>query len=163
LLVRKTASSVARVMAAKVEGSIMLDAVLAGEELDWFVLCSSLAAWLGLAGGGDYALACAFQSGFARLRQQKVEAGERHGRTVSTCWPQWQHDRYLNSAKLRRLAAEGLQTIDARDGLRIIVQALQSRGNEVAAIKGSEPAFRRLTLAYRADTMSTVPAAAPVG
>jgi acyl transferase domain-containing protein/SAM-dependent methyltransferase/aryl carrier-like protein len=162
LLVRKTASSVARVMAAKVEGSIMLDAVLAGEELDWFVLCSSLAAWLGLAGGGDYALACAFQSGFARLRQQKVEAGERHGRTVSICWPQWQHDRYLNPAKLRRLAAEGLQTIDARDGLRIIVQALQSRGNEVAAVKGSEPAFRRLTLAYRADTMSTVPAAAPV-
>jgi rhizoxin synthesis polyketide synthase/nonribosomal peptide synthetase RhiB len=162
LLVRKTASSVARVMAAKVEGSIMLDAVLAGEELDWFVLCSSLAAWLGLAGGGDYALACAFQSGFARLRQQKVEAGERHGRTVSICWPQWQHDRYLNPAKLRRLAAEGLQTIDARDGLRIIVQALQSRGNEVAAVKGSEPAFRRLTLAYRADTMSTVLAAAPV-
>ncbi|MCW5698055.1 MAG: SDR family NAD(P)-dependent oxidoreductase [Bauldia sp.] len=161
LLVRKTASSVARVMAAKVEGSIMLDAVLAGEELDWFVLCSSLAAWLGLAGGGDYALACAFQSGFARLRQQKVEAGERHGRTVSICWPQWQHDRYLNPAKLRRLAAEGLQTIDARDGLRIIVQALQSHGNEVAAVKGSEPAFRRLTLAYRADTLSTVPAAAP--
>jgi acyl carrier protein len=160
LLVRKTASSVARVMAAKVEGSIMLDTVLAGEELDWFVLCSSLAAWLGLAGGGDYALACAFQSGFARLRQQKVEAGERHGRTVSICWPQWQHDRYLNPAKLRRLAAEGLQTIDARDGLRIIVQALQSRGNEVAAIKGSEPAFRRLALAYRADTMATVPAAA---
>jgi acyl carrier protein len=161
LLVRKSASSVARVMAAKVEGSIVLDAVLAGEELDWFVLCSSLAAWLGLAGGGDYALACAFQNGFARVRQQKVEAGERHGRTVAICWPQWQHDRYLNSAKLRRLAAEGLQTIDARDGLRIIVQALQSSVNEVAAVKGAEPAFRRLALAYRPDTMPTVSAAAP--
>jgi acyl transferase domain-containing protein/SAM-dependent methyltransferase/aryl carrier-like protein len=156
LLVRKTPSSVARVMAAKVEGSIMLDAVLAGEELDWFVLCSSLAAWLGLAGGGDYALACAFQSGFARLRQQKVEAGERHGRTVAICWPQWQHDRYLNNVKLKHLAAAGLQTIDARDGLRIIVQSLRSSGDEVAAMKGAEPAFQRLTQAYRADTIGTV-------
>jgi acyl transferase domain-containing protein/NAD(P)-dependent dehydrogenase (short-subunit alcohol dehydrogenase family)/SAM-dependent methyltransferase/acyl carrier protein len=160
LLVRKTAASVARVMAAKVEGSILLDAVLADEELDWFVLCSSLAAWLGLAGGGDYALACAFQSGFARLRHKKVEAGERHGRTVAICWPQWQYDRYLNSAKLRKLASVGLQTIDARDGLRIIVQALQSHGHEVAAVKGSEPAFRRLTLAYRPDTAPTAAPAA---
>ncbi|MGE4043444.1 MAG: SDR family NAD(P)-dependent oxidoreductase [Acetobacteraceae bacterium] len=157
LLVRKSAASVGRVMAAKVDGSIALDAALAGEELDWFVLCSSLAAWLGLAGGGDYALACAFQSGFARLRQQKVERGERSGRTVAICWPQWRHDRYLNDAKLRRLAAEGLQTIDARDGLRIIAQALQSGCTEVAAVKGSERALARVPLAYRQDTAPAVP------
>lgn len=148
LLVRKSAASVSRVMAAKVAGSIALDAALADEPLDWFVLCSSLAAWLGLAGGGDYALACAFQNGFARLRQQKVERGERAGRTVAICWPQWQHDRYLNESKLRRLAAEGLQTIDARDGLRIIAQVLQSDRTEVAAIKGNERAFHRLMQAY---------------
>jgi acyl carrier protein len=148
LLVRKSAASVRRVMAAKVAGSIALDAALADEPLDWFVLCSSLAAWLGLAGGGDYALACAFQNGFARLRQQKVERGERSGRTVAICWPQWQHDRYLNESKLRRLAAEGLQTIDARDGLRIIAQVLQSDQTEVAAVKGNERALHRLTLAY---------------
>ncbi len=158
LLVRKSAASVGRVMAAKVDGSIALDAALAGEELDWFVLCSSLAAWLGLAGGGDYALACAFQSGFARLRQQKVERGERYGRTVAICWPQWRHDKYLNDAKLRRLAAEGLQTIDARDGLRIIEQAMQADRTEVAAVKGTERAFHRLTLAYRQDTAPLVAA-----
>ncbi|MGE0418218.1 MAG: L-histidine N(alpha)-methyltransferase, partial [Acetobacteraceae bacterium] len=160
LLVRKSPDSMARVMAAKVEGTITLDEALAQEELDWFVLCSSLAAWLGLAGGGDYALACAFQNGFARLRQQRVERGERFGRTVAICWPQWRHDRYLNDAKLRRLAAEGLQTIDARDGLRIIAQALQSDRTEVAAIKGAERALHRLTLAYRADTAPMV--ASPV-
>ena len=156
LLVRKSAASVGRVMAAKVAGSITLDAALNGEELDWFVLCSSLAAWLGLAGGGDYALACAFQSGFARLRQQKVERGERAGRTVAICWPQWRHDRYLNDAKLRRLAAEGLQTIDARDGLRIIAQALQSESTEVAAVKGTERALARVPMAYRQDTAPVV-------
>ncbi|WGF87499.1 SDR family NAD(P)-dependent oxidoreductase [Marinivivus vitaminiproducens] len=156
LLVRKSASSVARVMAAKVEGSIMLDEALADEELDWFVLCSSLAAWLGLAGGGDYALACAFQSGFARLRQQRVDAGERQGRTVAICWPQWDYDRYLDAAKRRRLTAEGLQTIDARDGLRIITQALQSDHAEVAAIKGDENAFRKLTRAYFADAVPSL-------
>ena len=156
LLVRKSAASVGRVMAAKVDGSIALDAALAGEELDWFVLCSSLAAWLGLAGGGDYALACAFQSGFARLRQQKVERGERYGRTVAICWPQWRHDKYLNDAKLRRLATEGLQTIDARDGLRIIEQAMQADRTEVAAVKGTERAFHRLTLAYRQDIAPTI-------
>ena len=160
LLVRKSAASVARVMAAKVDGSIALDAALAREELDWFVLCSSLAAWLGLAGGGDYALACAFQSGFARLRQQKVERGERYGRTVAICWPQWRHDKYLNDTKLRRLAAEGLQTIDARDGLRIIEQAMRADRTEVAAVKGSERAFHRLTLAYRQDIAPTIAAPA---
>jgi acyl transferase domain-containing protein/aryl carrier-like protein len=160
LLVRKSTSSVARVMAAKVEGSIALDEALAGEDLDWFVLCSSLAAWLGLAGGGDYALACAFQSGFARLRQERVERGERRGRTVSICWPQWRHDRYLNDAKLRRLSAEGLQTIDARDGLRIIAQALGGDATEVAAIKGSESAMQRLSGAYRHETAPKVPSPA---
>ncbi len=162
LLVRKSAASVARVMAAKVEGSATLDEALAREDLDWFVLCSSLAAWLGLAGGGDYALACAFQNGFARLRQQKVEHGERSGRTVAICWPQWRHDRYLNDAKLRRLAAEGLQTIDARDGLRIIAQALQSGRTEVAAVKGADRALQRLTLAYRSDTAPVIAAPAAI-
>ncbi len=161
LLVRKSAASVGRVMAAKVAGSITLDAALNGEELDWFVLCSSLAAWLGLAGGGDYALACAFQSGFARLRQQKVERGERSGRTVAICWPQWRHDRYLNDAKLRRLAAEGLQTIDARDGLRIIAQALQCASTEVAAVKGTERALARVPMAYRQDTAPVLRGAQP--
>ncbi|ATQ70569.1 hypothetical protein CQW49_21425 (plasmid) [Methylosinus trichosporium OB3b] len=147
LLAGKSPGSVERVLSAKVDGTLALDAALADAELDWFVLCSSLASWTGLPGGADYAFACGFQNAFARLRENKRRSGLRSGRTVAICWPQWEHDRFLDDAKRARLAAEGLETIDARDGLRILLDAVRSGCAEVAALKGGAEAIRRLTAA----------------
>jgi aryl carrier-like protein len=134
------------VLSAKVAGTLALDEALADAELDWFVLCSSLASWTGLPGSADYAFACGFQNAFARLRESWRRSGARSGRTVAVCWPQWSYDRFLDEKKRARLAAEGLETIDARDGLRILLEAVRSSRAEVAALKGGAEAIRRLTL-----------------
>ncbi|PTL83576.1 hybrid non-ribosomal peptide synthetase/type I polyketide synthase [Vitiosangium sp. GDMCC 1.1324] len=54
-----------RALRTKVLGSVVLHDVLAGEPLDWFVLCSSLAAVMGSFGQADYCAANAFQDAYA--------------------------------------------------------------------------------------------------
>lgn len=54
-----------RALRTKVQGSVVLHEVLAREPLDWFVLCSSLAAVMGSFGQADYCAANAFQDAYA--------------------------------------------------------------------------------------------------
>jgi NAD(P)-dependent dehydrogenase (short-subunit alcohol dehydrogenase family) len=81
---RKTADVAARVMAAKVGGARVLDAVFADDPPDAMVLCSSLAGVFGGIGLVDYAAANAFLDAFAARR-----ALERPGLTVSIGWDGW--------------------------------------------------------------------------
>ncbi|OJH33931.1 hybrid non-ribosomal peptide synthetase/type I polyketide synthase [Cystobacter ferrugineus] len=54
-----------RALRTKVHGSVVLHEVLAEEPLDWFILCSSLAAVTGSFGQADYCAANAFQDAYA--------------------------------------------------------------------------------------------------
>ncbi|HEX3130887.1 MAG TPA: SDR family NAD(P)-dependent oxidoreductase, partial [Thermoanaerobaculia bacterium] len=84
---RKTAEEAAAVLAPKVRGTLALEEALAGRDLDFLVLFSSVTA---LVGGGpgqvDYCAANAFLDAFARRRS-------RSGRfTVAVDWAEWQWD-----------------------------------------------------------------------
>jgi acyl transferase domain-containing protein/acyl carrier protein len=59
------------VLRAKVDGSWHLHRLTSGDELDWFVTCSSLVSVLGSAGQANYAAANAFQDGLARWRREQ--------------------------------------------------------------------------------------------
>ncbi len=74
------------VLAPKVAGTLLLDALLAeaGEELDFFVLCSSLNAFLPVFGQAAYVAANAFEEAFASWR-----AGARPGLTLAIAWDRW--------------------------------------------------------------------------
>jgi NAD(P)-dependent dehydrogenase (short-subunit alcohol dehydrogenase family)/aryl carrier-like protein len=143
----KSDAALRRVLAPKLAGTLALDAALAEEPLEWFALCSSLAAWFGLAGGADYAAACAWQGGFAEMRQAQVLRGERQGRTVAIAWPQWAYDRYATPAKLAALAHRGVAPLTAEDGVALLGSALSLAAEppaSLAAVKGDRTGFAAL-------------------
>lgn len=71
------------VLAPKVAGTLALDAAI-HEPLDWFILISSVASFLGLAGQVDYTAANAFLDAFARARSTRAR-----GRTLAINWNAW--------------------------------------------------------------------------
>ncbi len=71
------------VLRPKVHGTLVLAELLDDHELDFFVLCSSIAAVLGGIGLGDYASANAFLDTFAAGRRHRSEL------TVSVNWDMW--------------------------------------------------------------------------
>ena len=85
LLQLKTDESAEKVLAPKVLGTLVLDDVLAEDELDFFVLFSSVASFLGLPGQVDYTAANAFLDAFACERSARAA-----GRTVVVNWNAWQ-------------------------------------------------------------------------
>ncbi|MCC7416399.1 MAG: KR domain-containing protein [Acidobacteria bacterium] len=80
----KTRGEAAEVLAPKVAGTLVLHALTAGEPLDFFVLCSSLASLLGGFGQADYCAANAFLDAFA---QSRWCAGDE--RVISIDWDSW--------------------------------------------------------------------------
>lgn len=82
-LMVKDAASMRRLLAPKVAGTINLDKTIT-EDLDLFVLFSSVASFLGLPGQVDYTAANAFLDAFARHRSQR-----KPGRTAVINWNAW--------------------------------------------------------------------------
>ncbi|MGW1374182.1 SDR family NAD(P)-dependent oxidoreductase [Streptomyces sp. NPDC002446] len=70
MIARKTRQDVDGVLAAKTRGTLVLDRVC-GDELDFFLLCSSVTAVLGGPGQSDYAAANAFLDAFAEWKSRR--------------------------------------------------------------------------------------------
>ncbi len=84
MIQRKTRDSLESVLAPKVTGTLVLNRLLANSNLDFFVLASSISAFLGEFGQVDYCAANAFLDAFA---QSKTSVGTR---IVSINWDTWE-------------------------------------------------------------------------
>lgn len=82
-IMSKTAQAIKSVLAPKVAGALALDREIT-EPLDFFVLFSSIASYLGLPGQVDYTAANAFLDAFARDRARRTA-----GRTIVINWNAW--------------------------------------------------------------------------
>ena len=80
-LLQKDRSSAARVLAPKVRGTLVLESVFQQDQIDFFILMSSVSSHLAPAGQVDYAAANSFMDAFASSRSQQ---GTRY---VSIQWP----------------------------------------------------------------------------
>nr|QEO74258.1 condensation domain-containing protein [uncultured bacterium] len=83
----KTREGAEREIAAKVDGSLVLAAVLGETPLDFFVLCSSLTSTTGGFGQVAYSAASAFEDAFAQARASQGSPG----RSISIDWDRWQN------------------------------------------------------------------------
>lgn len=88
----KTTESVKKVFQPKVKGTLVVDAVLQGIDLDFLVLFSSNTAIIGGLGQVDYCAANAFLDAFAHYNfyQQQIP-------TISINWDWWQWDSWQKS------------------------------------------------------------------
>ncbi|MFI5825023.1 ACP S-malonyltransferase [Streptomyces rishiriensis] len=87
LVANKTPEDVDAVLAGKLAGAVHLDALTRDDELDFFMMFSSLTALTGNAGQSDYGYASAFLAAFASRREALRSRGERSGRAIALIWP----------------------------------------------------------------------------
>jgi acyl transferase domain-containing protein/acyl carrier protein len=122
----KTPKVAASVLAPKLIGTLVLDAVLKGVKLDFFVLCSSLSSIIGGAGQVDYCAANAFLDAFAHRNMSKDSTF-----TVSINWPTWKEvGMAVNTAVPPDLRAErdedlkrGIQSEEGADAFSRILRS----------------------------------------
>jgi polyketide synthase PksL len=89
-ILRKSKEEMDKVLAPKVYGAINLDQATSGENLDLFILFSSIAGVMGNVGQCDYAYANHFLDSFAANREAQVREQKRSGKTLSINWPYWE-------------------------------------------------------------------------
>jgi acyl carrier protein len=127
LILRKSWEDSLAHLLAKVHGTENLDTVFADEDLDFFLLFSSIGAY-GLAGSSVYAYACAFQNEFARYRDDLQKMKLRRGKTRALAWGPWISDPIHAAADTKRkekIHADGFSLIDIDLALPAIEMSLR--------------------------------------
>ncbi|MBG0567756.1 SDR family NAD(P)-dependent oxidoreductase, partial [Actinoplanes aureus] len=161
LLVNKTDRDVAEVLDAKVHGALHLDRATAGDDLDFFVMFSSLAALAGNAGQADYAVANRFLNAFAGSREQQRRAGRRSGRSVAVVWPFWRAGGMGVDEETARLVRRrlGLAQLDTEVGLAAFDAVLAGDHTEGGVLQAERSRFERLLpVLPPGDTGEEIPA-----
>ncbi|HEY2738507.1 MAG TPA: KR domain-containing protein, partial [Thermoanaerobaculia bacterium] len=88
-IARQEREIAAAVLAPKIRGTLLLAELFPPRDLDFCVLCSSLAATLGGLGQADYSAANAFQDAFAGAGAGTGAVTGDSGRTISIAWDTW--------------------------------------------------------------------------
>jgi acyl transferase domain-containing protein/acyl carrier protein len=128
----KTPEAADRVLEAKLQGTLALWDLLAGEDLDVLFLCSSITAVTGGPGQVDYCGANAFLDAFARSRGSAASGP----RVVSVNWDAWQEvgmaaTTVVPAALAARRARDLADAILPAEGVEVFDRVLASRLSEV--------------------------------
>jgi phthiocerol/phenolphthiocerol synthesis type-I polyketide synthase E len=97
------------VLRPKVQGCLILDQLLQDEDLDFFILCSSLVGVLGSAGQVDYSAGNAFLDAFAWSKRKA-----RKNRPVSINWDRWD-DVGMAAKQIREVAARQSRLVEGTE------------------------------------------------
>ncbi|WP_437923086.1 SDR family NAD(P)-dependent oxidoreductase [Sorangium sp. So ce291] len=161
LLAKKNPADVAAVISPKVTGTLHLDELTREDHLDFFLLCSSVAAILGSAGQADYAYGNAFMDAFAAFREEQRHGGRRSGLTVSVNWPLWQEGAMRPDADAIAwmTRATGMVPMATEQGLAALEDCLRAGGPQIAVLTGDPGKILALFSGERAAPTASGPAA----
>ena len=126
------ASGFKQVLAAKVEGTLVLERVLDGLDPDFVCYFSSSSAILGDFGSCDYAVANRFQTAYARAGRRRIAIN----------WPLWQDGgRGVGDAEQTRLYLEssGQRALTSVEGIRLFERLLSAGGSQYLVQAGPAP------------------------
>ncbi|MED3024749.1 MULTISPECIES: SDR family NAD(P)-dependent oxidoreductase [Bacillus cereus group] len=156
--IHKTQQELKEVMAPKIQGTLYLDEATRNEQLDLFVLFSSLTAIIGNVGQSDYAYANGFLNHYARHRNHLVKNGKRYGRTLSIGWPLWSEGGMRISDMDRKILQDeiGIVEMPTDEGIKAWNIALNTDTEELSFIYGKGFAMNRL-VKQKAEGSQTVP------
>ncbi|WP_155742176.1 SDR family NAD(P)-dependent oxidoreductase, partial [Paenibacillus polymyxa] len=163
-ILKKSREEFIEVLGPKVKGLVHLDEASSGQELDFFVLFSSISGSLGNAGQADYATANAFMDAYAAYRNTLVEAKQRQGRTLSIRWPLWKEGGMRIDEDTEKLMRQnmGVTTLQTESGIEALYQCLSSSKEQVMVLEG-EPEKIEAYLAKAASQVDvrTIEASVP--
>ena len=128
-LLQLTGERFEKVLRPKVAGSWRLHELTKDLDLDFFVMFSSGATLLGSAGQANYVAACAFEDGLAHYRRSLGLPG------LAVNWGPWaETGAATRGAAIRRLPGRGLQSIESRQGLRVLQALLGQNRSQVGVL-----------------------------
>ncbi|MER5549744.1 type I polyketide synthase, partial [Streptomyces sp. NPDC002589] len=136
-----TLAELADVVTAKAAGARNLDELLAGHDLDAFVLFSSGAAVWGSAGQGAYAAANAYADALAADRRRRGLVA------TSVAWGSWAGGGMVDDDLARELARGGVRSMDPNRAIDALHQALD---HDETALTVTDMDWRTFADAYTA-------------
>lgn len=147
-LVKKTKEEFAAVLGPKVKGTYNLDEASVEQDLDFFVLFSSLTGAMGNVGQADYAAANGFMDRYAEYRNAQVSLGRRKGLTRSINWGLWKDGGMSMAAWERESLREttGLEAMDAEMGIAGFYRSLALPYEQMLIVAGDAKKIREVVL-----------------
>ncbi len=145
-LLKKTQEIFKEVLAPKIEGTVNIDRALAGENLDFFIMFSSISAVLGNVGQCDYAYANAFMDSFAVSREKMRMKNLRKGRTISINWPLWQDGGMMVSEneKAAMYQKAGIVPMPMEQGLEAWEYCLSEKDDNLSVFYGCQKKIQQV-------------------
>ncbi|MGG4221712.1 SDR family NAD(P)-dependent oxidoreductase, partial [Paenibacillus jamilae] len=137
-ILKKSREEFIEVLGPKVQGLAHLDEASSAQDLDFFVLFSSISGSLGNPGQADYATANAFMDAYAAYRNTLVDAKQRRGRTLSIRWPLWKEGGMRIDADAEKLMRQqmGITPLQTESGIQSLYQCLSSGKEQVMVMEG---------------------------
>lgn len=137
-ILKKSTEEFRKVIHPKIQGTIHLDWATREEQLDVFVVFSSIAGVLGNYGQADYAYANNFLDSYAQFRNSQVKRQTRFGRTLSINWPYWEEGGFqLSENEIAQGKKQlGIYPINNHLGLTYFEQYIGSEKSQNIALYG---------------------------
>src|SRR5689334_8751100 len=134
----KKPEEMSAVFAPKIYGTLHLDEATQNEDLDFFVLFSSVAAVSGNAGQCDYSFANHFMDSFAGERELLRSRGARHGKTLSLNWALWADGGMKVDEQIEHYFKKtlGIKPLSIETGIEAFVNGLASERSQFAVVEG---------------------------
>lgn len=145
-LSKKSRADMEAVIAPKVYGTFWLDEFTKNEEIDFFVLFSSVSSIMGNAGQCDYSFGNAYMDSYAEYREELRKRKERSGRTVSINWPLWRNGGMTVDSETEALlfTTLGMEPLDDENGFYAFEKGLGWQGAQFAVVKGDHFKIRKI-------------------
>ncbi|PKM52638.1 MAG: hypothetical protein CVV02_00440 [Firmicutes bacterium HGW-Firmicutes-7] len=129
----------------KIQGTIVLDRVTKAEQLDFFVMFSSISAVLGDFGQCDYAVGNKYLDAYVNIREELRLKGKRKGKTISMQWPLWREGgMHLDAeGEALYLQTSGMSYLETQAGIEAFDKILKGRASTVMVIAGHKEKVER--------------------
>ncbi|PEM81596.1 hypothetical protein CN627_28225, partial [Bacillus wiedmannii] len=144
------------VLLPKIHGTLNLDNALKSENLNFFIMFSSISSVIGDLGVGSYASANKFMDSFAEWREQLRFKGFRTGKTISIGWPLWKEGGMQLPTDKEREYYEysGMDGLTSHQGIEAFKEILQLNHSQIIVASGNQHKINRLLDVYKENLTS---------
>lgn len=138
LFTDKIVEDMKQLSAPKILGTYYLDQALANEDLDFFMMFSSISSVLGNSGQSDYCFANRYLDNFAELRNRQVKEGHRKGRSIVINWLFWKADGMVVDAIQEKWMEKqlGLIRMEQEQGIIAVENSLRAESEQMILFNG---------------------------
>lgn len=153
LLFGKSLDDAKVVLAPKIYGMKYLDEAIHNDELDYMILCSSLASSIGNLGQCDYCYGNAFMDNFAKSRNEMVTKGLRKGKTISINWCPWKNSKMSVSDEFEEYIEKniGMHALSLEDGMNAFEDVRKIGKSQISVFQGDARLIRKTFVGHSQD------------